>query len=55
VQGEHGVDDAAGARARLERFPATHAPHLERPDDLEATVEAFLGEIGWAPRDSVAA
>jgi len=32
-------------QARLERFPAGHAPHLETPDAFEAAVERFLGEL----------
>jgi 4,5:9,10-diseco-3-hydroxy-5,9,17-trioxoandrosta-1(10),2-diene-4-oate hydrolase len=33
------------ADARLERFRAGHAPHLETPDAFEAAVERFLAEI----------
>lgn len=32
-------------RARLERFPAGHAAHLETPDAFEAAVEEFLGSL----------
>jgi pimeloyl-ACP methyl ester carboxylesterase len=31
-------------QARLERFRAGHAAHLETPDAFEAVVEDFLGE-----------
>ncbi len=32
-------------QARLERFPAGHAPHLETPEALEAAVERFLAAL----------
>lgn len=32
-------------QARLERFPAGHAPHLETPDAFEASVERFLTTV----------
>jgi 4,5:9,10-diseco-3-hydroxy-5,9,17-trioxoandrosta-1(10),2-diene-4-oate hydrolase len=31
--------------ARVQRFRASHAAHLERPEELEAAVEAFLDEV----------
>jgi 4,5:9,10-diseco-3-hydroxy-5,9,17-trioxoandrosta-1(10),2-diene-4-oate hydrolase len=31
--------------ARLVRFPAGHAPHLETPDAFEAALETFLAEL----------
>jgi pimeloyl-ACP methyl ester carboxylesterase len=34
--------------ARLETFPAGHAPHLETPDAFEAALERFLEPLGRA-------
>src|SRR5262249_25679801 len=34
-------------KARLERFAATHAAHLETPEAFETSVERFLAELGW--------
>jgi 4,5:9,10-diseco-3-hydroxy-5,9,17-trioxoandrosta-1(10),2-diene-4-oate hydrolase len=33
------------ASARLERFPAGHAPHLETPDAFATSVERFVGAL----------
>src|SRR5262249_18664101 len=40
--------------ARLETFPAGHAPHLETPDAFEAALERFLELLGraQAPADA---
>jgi len=40
--------------ARVERFPAGHAAHLETPEAFAAAVERFLAEIMPAPPRSVA-
>lgn len=34
--------------ARLETFPAGHAPHLETPEEFEASVERFLATVAIA-------
>jgi 4,5:9,10-diseco-3-hydroxy-5,9,17-trioxoandrosta-1(10),2-diene-4-oate hydrolase len=43
------------ADARLETFPAGHAPHLETPDAFEATLERFLEPLGRADAPADAA
>jgi len=40
------------ANARLEKFPAGHAAHLETPEAFEARVEHFLAEIAPQIRSS---
>jgi 4,5:9,10-diseco-3-hydroxy-5,9,17-trioxoandrosta-1(10),2-diene-4-oate hydrolase len=35
-------------QARVERFRATHAAHLETPAAFETALDAFLRETGWA-------